>query len=358
LGLLDRIQNIVTGPQKSGLVKLRSVDSSGQMAAAIFTGAELGLEGPVSVGQALAVPPVSRAVDLYTAAVSQLTLTASQESASTKWLDWTDGALSPAFRNVSMVLDLFWHRMTCLAVARDAAGDVENGIHIPFHMWDFGPDGLIRVDRGDGNGLQAVNQEEVLFIPGFKQLGFLDYAQDTIRQYRSMCRTINDRAENPKPLLGLKIKEDFIPDDDEADKAHEEWSAMRRAPGGGTAFIPAGIDVHEYGGEDASQWLIEARAAIRLDAANFTNLPASLLEGNSGASGDYSNTLQVQNEFIKLSLALFTKPIEARLSQDDVTPEGVTVSFNAAALDTLTEPAKGNIGSATADPAPIGDTPA
>jgi hypothetical protein len=338
-------------PQSQTGISLRSPDSSGSLAAAIFTDTE-GLSFPVSVGQALSVPPVSRAVDLYTAATSQLTLTASAPSPSTTWLDWTEGSLSPAFRNVSMVLDLFWHRMTCLAVTRDADGMVSNGVHIPWHMWDFDQNGMIRYDG------RAVPQEQVLFIPGFKQLGFLEYAQESIRQYLSMCRTITDRAENPKPMLGLKIKEDFIPDADEADTAHAEWTAMRKAPGGGTAFIPAGIDVQEYGGEDASAWLIEARNAIRLDVGNFTNLPASLVEGNSGASGDYSNTLQVQNEFIRLSLALFTRPIEARLSQDDVTPEGVTVTFNSATLDTLTEPAKGNLGSATASPAPIGDTPA
>jgi hypothetical protein len=292
------------------------------------------------VGQALSVPPVSRAVDLYTAATSQLVLTASAESDSTKWLNWTDGPLAPSFRNVSLMLDIFWHRWTLLAVARDSAGYVENGIHVPHHMWDFDDKGNIRVDG------KPVNQDEVVFIPGFKQLGFLDYAQDTIRQYLDMCKTINTRARNPKPMLGLKIKDDFQPDPDEADTALAEWSKLRRSENGGTAFLPAGIDAEEYGGEDGSQWLIEARNAIRLDAANFTNLPASMLEGNSGASGDYSNTLQVQNEFIRLSLALFTRPIEARLSQDDVTPPGVTVSFHSDELDTLTAPAAGNIGTA------------
>lgn len=364
MGLLTRIQDILTGPEHSGLVQtvqqgsgFRSPDSSAGLAAAVF-GDVSGLEGPVSVGEALAVPPVSRAVDLYTAAVSQLALTASTESEDTKWLDWTDGPLSPSHRNVSMVLDLFWHRWTCLAVARNEAGHVTNGIHLPKHMWDFDASGLIRVDKGDGRGRVVVDQDEVLFIPSFKQLGFLDFAQDTVRQYLSIGRTIRDRADNPTPMIALNIKEDFIPDPDEVEQAVEDWGNARRSAGGAVAVVPAGVSLDTPGGDrDDGGMLIQARAAIRLDAANFTNLPASLLEGNSGASGDYSNTLQTQNEFLKLSVALFTRAIEARLSQDDVTPEGVTVSFNTTSFDEIT-PAKGNLGTATPAPGSNGATPA
>lgn len=354
MGLVSRIQDMLTGPERSGLVQnvqngynLRSPDSSAGLAAAIF-GDVAGLDAPVSVGQALSVPAVSRGVDLYTAAISQLTLTASVESDSTTWLDWTDGPLSPAHRNVSIFLDLFWHRWACLAVTRDAEGHVSNGVHIPQHLWDFDAAGNIRVDTQDGGGKRATSQDEVLFIPSFKQLGFLDYAQDSIRHYLSIGRTINNRADNPTPLLGIKIREDMQPTPEEEDKAVADWAAARKSPGGATALVPAGIDIVTPGAEkDDAAMLIEARNACRLDAANFMNLPASMLDGNSGTTDQYSNTLQNANEFLKLSVSLYTRAIESRLSQDDVTPEGVTVTFNTSSFDDFT-PANGNVGTATA----------
>lgn len=339
MGLIDRIQRLIAGP-----VVLRSPDSSGELAKAIYGDAwtdTVGLDGPVSIGQAMAVPAISRAVDLYLAAITQLTLTASAPSDSTRWLNWTDGDITPQLRNAMIFQDLFFHKFCCLAVARDAAGDVENGVVIPRHLWSFDTEGLILIEG------KEVPQDQVLLITSFKPLGLLTYAQDTIRQYLSIARTVSDRLDNPVPMIGIKV--DVTADPEEADTAVEEWGKARRAKGGATAIIPPGVDIVTPGADrDDASMLLEARNASRLDAANFTNLPGSMLDGNSGASGDYSNTLQVQNEFIRLSVALYTKAIEARLSQDDVTPEGVTVSFNAETFDTLTGEARGNLGTAVA----------
>jgi hypothetical protein len=103
------------------------------------------------------------------------------------------------------------------------------------------------------------------------------------------------------------------------------------------------------GGEDAAM-LIGARNAIRVDFANFVNLNASLLDGASGASDTYSNTLQDANEFLRLSQGLFTMPISQRLSQDDITPEGLELDWDFSKFDMT--PAAGNTGTAT--PLPIG----
>lgn len=340
MGLIDRIQRILTGP-----VALRSPDSSGNLAAAVF-GDVTGLDGPVSVGQAMAVPAISRAVDLYTAAITQMTLTASEETADTRWLNWSEGDITPQLRNALIFQDLFFHKFCCLAVARNAEGHVENGLHIPRHLWQFDGDGKVQVEG------KPTPQDQILLITSFKPLGLLTYAQDTIRQYISIARTVSDRLDNPVPMIGIEV--DVTADPDEADTAVEEWGKARRAKGGATAIIPPGIKIVTPGADrDDSSMLLEARNASRLDAANFTNLPGSMLDGNSGASNDYSNTLQAANEFIRLSVSLYTKAIEARLSQDDVTPEGVTVSFDADSFDTITNDARGNLGTATA---PQGDT--
>lgn len=344
MGLFSTVQRILTGPQNSGMrqdYSLRSPDSTGSLVTAMFGDAE-GLTFPVSVGQALSVPGVSRAIDMYTSAVSQMSLIASVDSDATVWLGHTDGIISPALRNVNMVLDLIFHRFTALAVARDADGTVINGLHIPKHMWAFDADGGIVYDG------RPTAPDEVILVPSFKPLGFLDYAQDSIRQYRSICQTINDRADNPTPMLGIKAKDDMTADPDEVDQALEDWHNARKNPNGAVAFIPAGVDVEPIGADrDDAAMLIQARNAIRLDFANFLNLPAALIDGNSGTTDQYSNTLQDANEFLKLSTALYTGPIAARFSQDDVTPEGVSVRFDDSVFDTF-KPATGNIGTATA----------
>ena len=343
MGVLTRIQKILNGPENTGHAfsySLRSPDSSGALAAALIPDS-VGLpEGRASVGEALAVPAISRGVDLYTAAISQLTFAASEESPSTRWLNWTEGPISPALRNVDLALDLLFERWACLAVARDADGYVENGIRIPPHMWDFDSDGLITV------GGKAVPQDEVLFVPSFKRLGLLDYAASTIRQYLNICRTMTDRTANPTPLIGLAM--DATADPDEAAQAQEDWHSARTSPNGAVAIIPPGIKLETPGADkDDSALMIGARNAIRLDAANYMNLPAAMLDGNSGTTDQYSNTLQNTNEFLKLSVSLFTLPLAARFSQDDVTRPGVKVSMDTSTFDAFV-PAKGNVGTATA----------
>jgi hypothetical protein len=100
--------------------------------------------------------------------------------------------------------------------------------------------------------------------------------------------------------------------------------------------------------------LIQARNAIRIDFANYTNLNASIVDGASGASDTYSNTLQDANEFLRLSLGLWTLPITQRLSQDDVTPEGLELTWDHSKFDLADS--QGNTGQAvTAAPLPIGN---
>ena len=359
MGMFDRVLKLydraTPSPGLSPSFYLASPESTA-LATAAFIGVPT-TELPVTVESALKVPPVSRAIQLYTAVLSELPLRASAEGPTTAWLNRTVGAVSPTLRNVSIVHDLIFHRHSCLAVARDGAGHVVNGIHIPYGKWRI--EGLeiqlhssvIDPDRPDQ--WFTPNQDELLYVPSLMPLGLLDMAADTIRHYLSLGRTIRDRADNPTPLIALRVADDTVYDPDELAQAQADWHKARTSPNGAVAIVPAGVVIETPGAErDDSSMLLEARNAVRLDVANFLNLNAALLDGNSGTTDTYSNTLQNKNEFLELSVSLPLRALEARLSQDDVTPEGVTVTFDTSRYDELDD-AKGNVGEATA-PAQIG----
>src|SRR5690606_19684720 len=80
---------------------------------------------------------------------------------------------------------------------------------------------------------------------------------------------------------------------------------------------------------DDSQMFIEGRNAVRLDFANLTNIPASLLDGSTAtASLTYTTAEGQKSSFHEQSLRYWSAPIEHRLSMDDVVPRGQRVRFD------------------------------
>lgn len=361
MGLTDRISNILGFPSRPGLfdgVAVRSPESALLESIVFFGGGTTDL--PVTARTALRVPGISRAIQLYTAVTAQLPLTASTDSPDMKWLNWSKGSISPALRNSLTVQDIIFHGGSCWAVARNDAGHVVNGIRIPIGFWTVDAGGRVQVntaltdpDAKDGpHRFVDVDQAQILYIPSLMPSGLLDMAEDGIQTYLSLGKTIKDRASNPTPLIALVVKDDAVADPDELKAAQTNWHNARNSPNGAVAIVPAGVGIETPGADrDDSAMLIGARNASRLDVANWLNLPAAMLDGNSGTSDQYSNTLQNQNEFLSLSVSLPIRAIEARLSQDDVTPAGVTVSFDTAIFDSLPPAAHGNTGAAVETPA-------
>lgn len=299
----------------------------------------------VNVSQAMAIPPVARAIMLYASVMAGSPLTAKQDGQphDLPWLTHTDGALTPAVRNVQMMQDIFFAGHSCLQVIRNEAGHVTDAIRLPLDRWSLDAEGYVLMDG------QLEPQDRFVYIPGFLPMGFLTYAASTIRSYEAMVRTVESRSANPVPLIAIHIEEDCTLEDDEIEEVITNWSNARKSKNGAVAVVPRGIRLEVLGeGADDGAMLTAGRDAARLDVANFVNMTAALVDGNNGTSGTYENTLQNQNEFSALSLPLFTLPIALRLSQDDVTPPGVSVSFDTSALDAAPADARGNVGAAVA----------
>lgn len=286
---------------------------------------------------------------MYTAVIAGQPLKATTADGQDHPLEWLtstgEGAVSPALRNAQLIQDIFFAGHALLEVVRDADGYVTDAIRLPLDRWSLDDDGFVLVDK------ERVPQDSVVYIPGLLPFGFLTYAASTIRHYEAITRTLESRSANPVPLIAIYVDEDCPLTDEEIEQVQLNWSNARKAKNGAVAVVPKGIRIDVLG-QDAGggEMLTEARNAARLDAANFVNLTAALVDGNNGTSGTYENTLQNQNEFNALSLPLFTLPITKRLSQDDVTPPGVSVHFDGTAFDAAPSDSRGNTGHAIEAP--------
>lgn len=287
-------------------------------------------EGPVTMAEALSVPPVSRAVQLYSSVAATFPLeTDGGEDA--LWLRRTAGALTPGHRTASTVQDLIFYGDSLWAADGDTYG------HVPRHLWNIDPDGNI-VDS------DSQVQNDVIYFPSLLPQGFLSFGADSIRHYHGILRGILQRSDNPTPITELKVTDPTEVDPDELKAAQDSYATARRSKNGAITITPAGVDLIMHNvGSDAASMLTEARNAVRLDMANFLNINAAMLDGNSGTSDTYSNTLQNANEFLTLSLSTWLTPIEDRLSQPDVMDS--PVRFDTSRFDTYTN-AVGNVGTA------------
>ena len=327
---------------------MASLFSTGSgLAPAIVRDLGLGTELPATVQEALAVPAISRGIALYATAIAAFPFVAEQDGNpvdAPAWLNHTDDAISPGQRIAALMCELIFHRDAVLWVERDAQKNITGALLLPREMWQLDPFGRITFA-----GAAVPDQSQFVYFQSLMPLGLLDAAGETIRHYMDLRNTIRARSRNPIPMIELHVTEEFEGTAAELEQAQQDWSDARRAENGAVAFTPKGVELktHTGSGND-SELMIQARNAVRIDAANFLNINAAMLDGNNGTSDTYSNTLQNANEFLTLSLRQWLLPIEQRLSQDDVTPAGMRVRFDTSAFDALAgSPATGNTGTAT-----------
>lgn len=296
---------------------------------------------------AMHVPAVSRGTALYSVVAAGSPLRAAGGGdlpTELEWVNKTWGAITPGKRRAQLVQDMFFHNEAMLRTARDG-GIIVDAVALNHERWRFNDAAQVEYKGTDGGWFIADRQEDFIWIPGLLPMSFLEFASESIAQYQGICKTISQRANSPIPLVELHITEDYEGTREDLLLVQAEWNKARSAEGGAVGITPRGVTLHVHlGGEDAAM-LIQARNAIRVDFANFVNLNASMLDGASGTSDTYSNTLQDANEFLRLSQGLFTLPISQRLSQDDVSPEGLELEWDFSSFDMT--PAAGNTGAAT-----------
>lgn len=285
----------------------------------------------VSRSDAMKVPAVTRARGLICGTLSRFPLTLwryvdgknDEQLPTPAWMTSTNTGQGPAQRMLWSLDDLLFGAMSVWAVERGGPDRaISDAIRVDPMYWDVDPD-----SRGVLVNGQPVADDEVLVIEG-PQDGLLTIADDAIRASRNLANAWQQRVKAPVPLTAIKQTDPNAQlSDDEIDDMIIDWEQARA--NGGTAFVPPGFDVEALGAGQAPDLYVEGRNADRIDWANFVGLPAAMLDGSmSTATLTYSTQEGKRSEFVDYSLNYWASAVEARLSQDDVTPEGTFVRFD------------------------------
>lgn len=298
-----------------------------------------GRAGPVTVAEALRVPPIKKGRAILHAVLCSTPMVAIRNVAGVDsvltgqdaptWLYRSDTGISPEQRMACIVDDLLFHEATVLATRRGARpdantrGTILDVLHVPFDWWRIDADtGVLLVND------EPADPDQYLWIPG-PSAGLLVEARSEIRQWLDIARNTATRLSSPTPSMILTDSDSAGATDDEVAKLVNSVAKARRSPDGAVMYVPAGLTATPVQSNDDSQLYVEARNALRIDFANHLNLPVALLDGSPAtASLTYSTSEGKRSEFDDYSLDYWTTPIEAGLSQDQVVPRGTRTRFD------------------------------
>lgn len=311
-----------------GVVGVRSPFASGSTLSRLVYADVYGRDVPMPVTRAslMTIPAVTKARALICGTLGKFPL--AQWTRDVKatdpapWLYRTAGQVPPQLRTLWTLDDLLFYGASLWEVDRNTRGGITDARRVQPSEWELDDDLRIRY-TDDGEYPDA---DRVILIEG-PQEGLLTIGARAAQADVDMADAWQSRVRSPVPLVELHSTDpqhDLT--DDEAVALVERWEARRKI--GGTAYTPAGIDVRPHG-QGKTELFVEGRNASRVDWANYTNLPAAMLDGSQAtASLTYVTTEGKRSEFVDYSLAYWAFPLEARLSMDDVTPRGTRVAFD------------------------------
>ncbi len=302
---------------------------------------------------ALRIPGVKRAHGIHVKQFAGIKFRQMDDTTPTDsqpyWLVNSRSGVSPYHRMYGLGSDMFFNGWGCLGFDSDPSIDPEaDCMHVPYGAWGIDP----------ATGQPWINTDivpdkyaawPVVMNVGYGENGLLVDGIDTLRSARKIEAAYDDRLDNPVPLTVLEIPYDVwvVLTKAERKKYRENYIEGRRAVDGAVVLKPdtfgltfpdgalGGIDLFESG-----------RNAIRLDVANHTGTPASLLEGVSqgGSGGSLMKYTGVangigRNELWEFGQAKgFALAFEARMSLDDVSPSGLSIRGDLSSILSLPEP--------------------
>jgi hypothetical protein len=216
--------------------------------------------------------------------------------------------------------DLIFYGHSLWVVERGAENQIIDAVRVPFDKWEIDTDGQILI-----NGIQP-DARSVIYFPGPFE-GLLNVAGRTIRGAVDLEASWAGRARTPSPAIVLEEKEDNGMTQEEASAYVKAVAAARRDPDGTVMFVPYALNAR-FEGQVSSDLMIEARNAVKLDVANFMNIPTAMLDAALPKASLNYETQEGRTESFIERLPYWTEPIEARLSMDDVCPRGQRIRFD------------------------------
>lgn len=283
---------------------------------------------PVTRAEAMKVPALARARQLICTTVARLPIYSAAGDARAeeqpRWIDRTDGPISPYHRMLMTVDDLLFYGWSLWAVHRDFDGRVIKADRVPIERWEIDNDtGRVLV------GGEPVDSREVCLIPGVHE-GILAFGADTVRHARTLLDAVANAAETPAAQVELHQTNDAPMTPDDVRKLKAEWIAARRGKDGGVAFTTAGVEVINHG-QPIAELLVDGRNAVAVDIARLCGIPATMIDATlTGSSLSYNNTASRMAELVTFGLAPMMAAIAGRLGMDDMVPRGQRIVFDTA----------------------------
>ncbi|KIC59954.1 hypothetical protein RM52_00595 [Microbacterium hominis] len=222
--------------------------------------------------------------------------------------------------------DLIFHGYSLWALERSEVGTILDARRVPIHRWNFdshSPTG-IAVDN-----VHVTDPASVIFFTGPDE-GLLKTGAQTIRGAIAMEVAWVGRVQNPVPMTVLhevNAGQGSRITATEAQQYVQTWQEARTSPNGAVGFLPATLQMETYG-ELQADLFENGRNQIRLDIANFLNLPASILDGSANSASLTYETREGERQELVEWLEYWLAPIESRLSAPDITPRGQYIRFD------------------------------
>jgi hypothetical protein len=309
----------------------------------------------ITRSQAMSIPGVARARGILLSLIADKPLVAYRSGdrleVQPTWTYRTSGWAGPWRRMAETLDDHLFYGVSLWATTRGSVGSglhpILDAQHVPWDEWEVDEAGRICVLDADGYYVPA-DEADVILIPGASE-GLIAYASRTLLGAVELERAWVKRAKNPIPAIDLHETIQSGIDPDEAQTVVDAWAAARDAEDGSIAYTPFAIEARALG-QYSPDFFTQGRNGSRLDIAAFCQIPGSLLDASvATASLTYVTQEGQASSLDTLTVPYWARPIEDRLSQDDVVPIGQTVRF--AWAQAYTEPQGPIITSSSGHPA-------
>jgi hypothetical protein len=322
---------------------------------------------PMTRGEAMQVPAVSRSRHLISATVASLPLVAlsgaDPAGYQPQWCFVTDGQLgdltddqalrygltggqSPFQRMLATADDLLFTGYSLWLVTRWIWRDrwfPNRMVHLPYGAWQVDPQTGRFVDQqghpfcaGESGGEEVLT--DVVLIPGPHD-GVLTFGAATIRAASTLELTAAEVARTPFRLGVHQTSEITLTPAERREIVAEVRQAL--ADNGGILYTNSALELTEYR-LDSSELLVGGRQAAALDVARHMNIPGAMIDAEpTGSSLTYSNPESRNSQWLDYGLSSYLDAIGAALSMDQVVPSGQRVAFDTSSLTTTLAPTTG-----------------
>lgn len=274
--------------------------------------------------QALSLPPVAKGRDAIQA-IATLPLYAyrgeERLAPQPAWLNRSAYG-SPWLRLQATLDDLIFDGRALWWLDRGTRTTILDAHYVELDEWEIDPDGRILV-HGD-----TVEVGQVCLFTGSIPGGILTRARTTIAAGIDLEATWAGRVASPAPLVELHQVTDDVLEPEEISDLLDQWTIARRARNGAVAWTPNNIQAIVHG-QSMSDLLIAARNQLAVDVASHMGLPVSTTNASLATSTLTYKTQATETTALSEALIPWQTAITARLSEDDITPAGTRIAFDA-----------------------------